>query len=143
VHDSSPWVPRLSYVETLISTYEKEVKTTSSHQERNELHAKVIRLFEGIQKQSVERGFHHISVESIEKNMNLMLTILRAAVSFAVSPRKGYDSGGIEDDDDRNHARDLACDIAGLEVLQGRLPYSVDRKTKKSLELAREWLYTF
>lgn len=143
VHDSSPWVPRLSDVETLISTYEKEVKTTSSHQERNELHAKVIRLFEGIQKQSVERGFHHISVESIEKNMNLMLTILRAAVSFAVSPRKGYDSGGIEDDDDRNHARDLACDIAGLEVLQGRLPYSVDRKTKKSLELAREWLYTF
>ncbi|KAL3793109.1 hypothetical protein HJC23_005611 [Cyclotella cryptica] len=141
------FVPRVSDVDLLISTYWQEAQQTTNHTRRAVFHRKIVDLFEGVQMRSVERGLCHVPVEELEQNQVLILTVLRAAVSFVLLPRKG-DQGNRRDnvynfDDDRIRAKELACKIAGLNVLQGKLLSTVDGKTKKALGIARDWMLAY
>ena len=69
----------------------------------------------------------------MEKNQEIMLAVLRAAVSVELH--------GLTHEE-RSAARDLACEIAGFEMFQRRL-HIVDRASKKALQLAQDWLYSY
>jgi hypothetical protein len=131
----------------LISTYWQEAQKTTNHTLRALFHGKIIDLFEGVQMKSVERGLCHVPVEELEQNQVLILTVLRAAVSFVLIPRKGDQDDRRDNvyyfDDDRIRAKELACEIAGLHVLQGKLLSTVDGKAKKALGIARDWMLAY
>ena len=91
-------------------------------------------LYEGIVNGSEERGLQHIRVDEIEENQDFMLAVLRAAVSHEFHSHNN---------EEKVHAKELACDIAGLEVFQYKLPQHYDRSSKKALTLAQDWLYSY
>lgn len=134
--DSTPLVPKASDVELLLSVYVSELGGTSDHGARSLLNEKIMSLYEGILSKSEERGFHQesLSVDEIEAKQEFMLAVLRAAVSNELHGST---------DDDRRHARELACEIAGLEIFQKMLPLGADRASKKALSLAQNWLYSY
>lgn len=141
------FIPRASDVDLLISTYWQEAQKTTNHSVRALFHRKIIDLFEGVQMRSVERGLCHVPVDELEQNQVLILTVLRAAVSLVLAPRKG-DLGNPRDniydfDADRIRAQELACEIAGLHVVQGKLLSTIDGKTKKALSIARDWMLAY
>ncbi|KAL9186182.1 hypothetical protein ACHAXT_005420 [Thalassiosira profunda] len=134
--DFAPLIPQASDVELLLSVYTSELRRTSNHEVRSLLNSKIMRLYEGIVDQSEGMGFHHgsVSVDEIESNQAFMLSVLRAAVSHEFH---------CQNDEERSHARELACEIAGLEVFQQRLSSDVDRNSKKALQVAQDWLYSY
>lgn len=132
--DDTPFQPKVTDVELLQSVYLSELSSTSDHSERNTINEKIIRLYEGIESRSQERGLHHISPEEIEDNLEFMLPVLRAAVSYELH---------APTDSERTKAREIACDIAGLEIFQSRLPQTTDRASKKALQLAQDWMYSY
>lgn len=136
----SGFLPHASDFELLVTAYWNDMQTSTNHTLRTHFHRKIIDAFEGVQSQIPERGLCHISLEEIEQNQLLMLTILRSAMSIALAPKK---SNLITEDDirERAKARCLASDIAALDVLHGDLLPGVDSKTKKALGLAREWVF--
>ena len=91
-------------------------------------------LYEGILNGSEERGLHHLSVDDLEENQEFMLAIIRAAVSYELH---------APTNEEKVHAKELACDVAGLEIFQHRLPQHSDRASKKSLSLAQKWMYSY
>ena len=134
--DVAPFTPQGSDVELLMSIYVTELGGISGdHALRNILNRKVISLYEGIVSKSEERGLHHesLSVDEIEENQDFMLSVLRAAVSFELHGPTP---------EERSAARNLACEIAGLEVFQRRL-HIVDRASKKALQLAQDWWHSY
>ena len=134
--DMAPFTPQGSDVELLMSIYVNELGGISGdHALRNILNKKVISLYEGIVSKSEDRGLHHesLSVDELEENQDFMLSVLRAAVS---SELHGPTS------EERTAARNLACEIAGLEVFQRRLNI-MDRSSKKALQLAQDWLRSY
>jgi pentatricopeptide repeat protein len=134
--DVAPFTPQGSDVELLMSIYVNELGGISGdHALRNILNRKVISLYEGIVSKSEERGLHHesLSVDEIEENQDFMLSVLRAAVSFELHGPTP---------EERSAARNLACEIAGLEVFQRRL-HIVDRASKKALQLAQDWWHSY
>ena len=133
--DVAPFEPQASDVALLMSVYVSELGGTSDHAVRNALNRKIISLYEGITSKSEVRGLHHesLSVDDIEENQEFMLSVLRAAVSFEL-----HGTTQVE----RSAARDLACDIVGFEVFQRRLQIA-DRASKKALQLAQDWLYSY
>jgi pentatricopeptide repeat protein len=125
--------PRVSDFELLLSTYWSEIQKTTNHTARMCGHRKILDAYESLQSQD------RISLSEIEHNQPLMLTVLRSAVSVVLVPRKEETSDDIRE---RVRARSLAVEIAGLEVMHGALSSStVDRKMKKALSLAREWMH--
>ena len=133
--DVAPFEPQASDVALLMSAYVSELGGTSDHAVRNDLNRKIISLYEGITSKSEERGLHResLSVDDIEENLEFMLSVLRALVSFEL-----HGTTQVE----RSAARDLACDIVGFEVFQRRLQIA-DRASKKALQLAQDWLYSY
>lgn len=134
--DVAPFKPTPSDVELLLTAYVNELKGTNNHELRNLINNKIMKLYEGITSRLEDRGFHHTSlrIDDIEDNQYFMLSILRAAVS--------YEYHGPTDEG-RRHARNIACDIAGLETFQRRLSPSADRASKKALQFAQNWLYSY
>lgn len=143
---NGPFIPRTSDVDLLVSAYWREAQKITSHALRLPFYRKIIDLFDAIQSQSIDRGLNRISIEDLEQNQLLVLAVLRAAVSLVMVRRKGDQTDGVHDHDvrERVRARELACEIAGLDVLQGNnlLP-TIDSKTKKALGLARSWIYSY
>ena len=91
-------------------------------------------LYEGIVNRSEDRGLNHLSVSDVEDNQDFMLAVLRAAVSNELhAPTK----------EEKIHAKELACDIAGMEMFQYRFPQHVDRASKKAIQLAQDWMYSY
>ena len=133
-NDVVEWIPTISDVELLLSVYLNELRSTSSHEERNTINEKVMNLYEGILNGSEERGLHHLSVDEIEENQEFMLAVIRAAVSYELH---------APTNEEKIHAKELACDIAGLEMFQHRLPQHSDRASKKALSLAQNWMYSY
>ena len=133
-NDAVEWIPTISDVELLLSVYLNELRNTSSHDERNTINEKVMNLYEGILNRSEKRGLHHLSVDEIEENQEFMLAVIRAAVSYELH---------APTNEEKIHAKELACDIAGLEMFQHRLPQHSDRASKKALSLAQNWMYSY
>ena len=136
------FVPRAIDFEVLITAYVNEMQKSSDHIFRMKMHRKIINAFEEVQSQSLERGMNHIPLEEIEQNQHLLLTILRSAVSVALIPRKGDKNVKNEDVKERIRARYLASQLTDLEVMKKGLSHSINGKTKKAFNLAREWLYS-
>jgi len=131
---ASPFKPRISDVELLLRVYLSELRSTTSHEERCLINKKIMNLYEGIVNRSEDRGLHHLSVSDIEDNQDFMLAVLRAAVSNELhAPTK----------EEKIHAKELACDIAGMEMFQYRFPQHVDRASKKALQLAQDWMWAY
>lgn len=134
--DVAPFIPKPSDVELLLNVYVNELRSTNNHEVRNVLNKKVMRLYEGIVMKAEDQGLHHVSsrLDEIEDNQEFMFPVLRAAVSYELHGPT---------DEERRHARELACDIAGLQIFQRRLSSSVDRSSKKALQQAQNWLYSY
>ena len=132
--DTPPLIPNISDVELLMSVYQNELRSTSSHEKRSVLNKKIMSLYVGIVNRSEERGLQHIRVDEIEENQDFMIAVLRAAVSHEFHSHNN---------EEKAHAKELACDIAGLEVFQYKLPQHYDRSSKKALTLAQDWLYSY
>ncbi|KAL7471815.1 hypothetical protein ACHAXS_012140 [Conticribra weissflogii] len=131
--DVSNWTPNMADVELLMSVYVAETKSLSDHKKRILLHQKIIQLYEDIVH---KRKINNIIDEFLE-NQKLMLIAVRACVSFVTSASKDLK-------EETQRAKDIACEIAGLECLQGKISSSVcDVKTIKALQLAQTWLYAF
>jgi len=134
--DYTPFVPTVSDVELLMTVYVNELGSTNDHEVRCVLNKKIMSLYEGILSKSDEKGLHHVSVslDKVEDNEEFMLAVIRAAVSFEF-----HGTSELE----KTNAKNLACEIAGLEVFQRRLGSSVDRASKKALQIAQGWLYSY
>ena len=134
--DYIPFVPTLSDVELLMTVYVNELGSTNDHEVRSVLNRKIIKLYEGIVSMSDERGLHHVSssLDEVESNEAFMFAVLRASVSIEL-----HGTSDVE----RTHAKNLACDVAGLETFQTRFGSSVDRASKKALQIAQGWLYSY
>ncbi len=134
--DYTPFTPSLSDVELLMTVYVNELGCTSDHAVRCELNKKIVALYEGMLLKSVERGLHHVSLslDEVEDNEEFMFAVLRAAVSFELHGTS---------EAERSYARNLACDVAGLGIFQQRIGSSVDRASKKALQIAQDWLHSY
>ena len=134
--DYTPFTPSLSDVELLMTVYVNELGCTNDHEVRCELNKKIMALYEGILLKSIERGLHHVSLslDEVEENEEFMLAVLRAAVSFEFHGTS---------EAERTCARNLACEVAGLDIFQQRLGSSVDRASKKALKIAQDWLHSY
>ena len=127
--------------EVLITAYVNEMQKSTNHTLRMKAHRKIMNAFEEVQSQSSKRGMNHIPLEEVEQNQQLMLIILRSAVSVALIPQKRDKSTENEQDvREKVRARYLASQIADLEVMKRGLSHSIDGKTKKAFGLAREWM---
>ena len=100
-------------------------------------------MYEDVQTQSSERGMHCIDLKELEQNHNIMLMLLRSAVSVVLTPRKSDRDAKEHEQNIRQRvlARSIAIEIAGIfdGVHIGHLS-TVDGKTKKALALARNWM---
>lgn len=132
--DYVPFIPNNSDVELFLSVYVAELTTTNSHIERNALHRRVVALYEDLIEVNPERGFRYdsIRIDEIERNQYFMLAVLRACVSLEYHG---------ESEDEREHSKAIACDIAGLPIFRARLD-NVDRASKKAITLAQNWMYS-
>lgn len=147
-NDYDNFSPRASDFELLVTSYWNEAQKSTNHDLRINHHRKILEAFESLQLRSPDRAMHRISLEEIENNQLLMLTILRSAVSVVLIPRKS-DTKNVATDPavdpavrERVKARALAMMIADLDVLKKELLPTVDSKTKKALGLARDWLFS-
>lgn len=134
--DTKSFVPKVSDVELLLNVYLQELRNTSDHEVRNSLNRKILRLYTGILSRSEEKGLHHesLNLDEIEGNQQIMLSVLRAAVSYELHAVA---------EDERSRARDLAVEIAALETFQRKLSPRTDRASKKALQVAQDWLYSY
>jgi len=132
--DYIPFIPHSSDIELLLSVYVAELTTTSSHMERNALHRRVMALYEDLKECNPDRGFSYdsIRIDEFERNQYFMLAVLRACVSLEYHG---------ESEDEREHSKAIACDIAGLPIFRERLD-KVDRASKKAIALAQNWIYS-
>ena len=132
--DYVPFVPNISDVELLLSVYVAELTTTNSHIERNALHRRVIALYEDLIECNQDRGFRYdsIRIDELERNQYFMLAVLRACVSLEYHG---------ESEDEREHSKAIACDIAGLPIFRARLD-NIDRASKKAITLAQNWMFS-
>ena len=120
-----------------MNVYVSELGGTSNHAVRNALNRKFILLYEGITSKSEKRGLHHesLSVDDIEENQEFMLSVLRAAV-FLRAP--WYRPGRKE----RRERPRKQYSRARIVPVMRRLQIS-DRASKKALQLAQDWLYSY
>mmetsp|Transcript_23728 Transcript_23728/g.40541 ORF Transcript_23728/g.40541 Transcript_23728/m.40541 type:complete len:276 (-) Transcript_23728:455-1282(-) len=134
--DAVPFLPSASDVALLLNVYLVELRGTNDHLVRSKLNSKIMKLYEGIRAGSEELGLHRESVnmDEIEGNMEFMLAVLRSAVSYELHG---------PNDEERGRARDLAVEIAALEIFQHGLPRDADRASKKALQVAQDWLYSY
>ena len=134
--DVTPFMPKASDVELLLNVYVRELRDTNNHEVRSLLNSKIMRLYDGIISKSEELGLHHgsVSVEEMEENQDFMLAVLRSAVSYELHGPT---------DSERRHAKNIAVEIAALEIFQRKLPSRADRASKKALQLAQNWLNSY
>lgn len=133
--DVAPFAPQVLDIKLLLSVYVSEISTTSDHTKRNILNKKIITLYEDIIIKSEERGLHYesLNVDKVEENQEFMLAVLRAAVSVELH--------GLTLKE-RSDAKEIACEIAGFELFQGRLKI-IDKASEKALKIAQDWLYSY
>ena len=131
---------RSSDFELLIESYWREIQSTTNHTSRINGHRRILNAYEAVQLQSPDRGMDRVSQTDIENNQQLLLKVLRSAVSIVLTQRKGED---LDDTREKVRARSIAVDIAGLNILRGEIGPAIDGKTKKALGLAREWILSY
>lgn len=135
--------PRASDFELLATSYWGDIQKTTNHTVRLDFHTKLLDVYEDVQTQSSERGMHCIDLKELEQNHNIMLMLLRSAVSVVLTPRKSDRDANEHEQNIRQRvrARSIAIEIAGIfdGVHIGHLS-TVDGKTKKALALARNWM---